>query len=366
MAPAAEELPNGCTLRRATRADNPAILAFYSRHAMQAEVGLRFDRGPDFFGLLDAHSPTHKTLIVEHEGAIRAVGTVVLRSAYVGRRVVKAAYLGDLYIPPHRAVSRVWPGAFQRLLQALRSEAGVEFIYGCVIRDNRVAHASLINPRRPDRAAFAHWRGYSNVSILARKPWAGRRTLVKVRRATEGDAEQLRAFLDEQSQQTAAGVVFDVPTWQHRLTSWPGFGPDCFYLAEDSRRRILGCLAPYDFSAMKRIVLLNSTMSLQAIKWVYNLFCRPRIQSVLPNVYLSHVAIRDRNVDVFASLLDASYRDLARTRKYATVSMCLYDGDPLWNVLRPYWHVAVPMDLYTIGGSQPEADVYPGFEIYLV
>ena len=366
MAPAVDELPNGCTIRRATRDDNAAILDFYSRHAMQAEVGLRFDRAPDFFGLLDAHSPTHETLIVEYEGAIRAAGTVVLRPAYVGRRVVKAAYLGDLYIPPHRAVSAVWPGAFQRFLQTLRSEAGVEFIYSCVIRDNRLAHASLVKPRRPDRAAFTHWRGYSNVSILARKPWARRRTLVKVRRAAESDAEQLRNFLNEQSQQTAGGVVFDAPTWQHRLTSWPGFGLESFHVAENDHGRILGCLAPYDFSEMKRIVLLNSTLSLQAVKWIYNLFCRPRIESVLPNVYLTHVAIRDRNADVFAALLDAAYQDLARTQKYATVSMCLYDRDSLWNALGPYWHVAVPMDLYTLSGLQPEADVYPGFEIYLV
>src|SRR5262249_27669490 len=113
--------------------------------------------------------------------------------------------------------------------------------------------------------------------------------------------------------------------------------------------------------------------SLRAMKWAFNalapLIGKPRIEtgpeSILPDIYLSHVAIRDRRPDVFAALLDAAYRDLAATRRYATVSLCLFDDDPLWEAIRAYWHAAVPMDLFQVAPSIDSAR-YPGFEIYLV
>jgi hypothetical protein len=308
------------------------------------------------------------------------IGSVVLQSVYVEGRVISAAYLGNLCVAPHRIVSRVWPTAFKRILETLQAEAGVELIYSCVIRSNQLAHASIVKPRRADRASFTHWRGYSNVSILARKPWARRPLHVNVRRAGAPDAERLRAFLDEQSRGTAAGVVFDASTWQRRLRSWPDFGVDRFYVAEDGGGRILGCLAPWDSGAIQRIVLLDTNTSLRAIKWIFNVLApmigKPRIgtgqETTLPNIYLSHLAIRDRRADVFAALLDAAYRDLAATRRYATISLCVYDQDPLWDALRPYWHVSVPMDLYIVSPQSStrslplDAECYPGFEIYLV
>lgn len=388
-------LPAGYTIRRATRDDNPTILAFQSQHAMQTDIGMQFDRAPDFFALLDAHSPYHETLLVVEGESVRGIGTVVLRPAYVDGRVVSAAYLGDLFIPHHRVVSRVWAVAFKRLLKTLQAEAGVEFIYGCVIRSNHLARSSLVASRRADRAAFARWRGYSNVSILARKPWTRPALCIAVRRAGPADSERLRVFLDEQSKETTGGVVFDAATWQRRLASWPQFGVDRFYLAEDGSGRILGCLAPWDLAALKRIVLLDTGPSFRAIKRIFNvvapLIGKPPIGtgqgSTLPNIYLSHIAIRDRRADVFRALLDCAYRDLAATRRYATVSLCLYDGDPLWEALRGYWYVEVPMDLYVVsadGGSPDAASpgpspgpppgnsptagdrTYPGFEIYLV
>src|SRR5262245_33674513 len=114
-------LPTGCTLRLATRADNAAILEFQSQHAMRAELGLRFDRSPDFFALLDAHSLRHETwLFIEH-GCVKAMGTVVIRSAYVAGGRVTAAYLGELRIPPHRVASRIWVDVFRQVLDRLRT-----------------------------------------------------------------------------------------------------------------------------------------------------------------------------------------------------------------------------------------------------
>ena len=77
------------------------------------------------------------------------------------------------------------------------------------------------------------------------------------------------------------------------------------------------------------------------------------------------------------ALLHAVQRDVFATRRYATISLCLYDDDPLLEALNAWWHVAVPMDLFWVDvvgiadadGSAPPRiakERYPGFESYLV
>lgn len=375
-----DRLPPHCLLRRARREDSDAIIAFQVRHAMQTELGMHFDRSPDFFALLDAHSPTHETWLLLDDGAIKGVGSIVVRDGYLGGKPEPVAYLGDLRVTPHRIASRIWAAALQRQLAELREQLGVRFAYGCIVRSNRLAHASLLRSRRPDLPGLIHWRGYSNVSILARKPWRSRTHCFQVRRAGPGDEETIRAFLDAESRAQLGGVVFDAPTWRRRLTSWPEFGVERCYLAFDPRGRLVGCLAPWDMRALKRIVLHRMSSGLGLLRHGLNLIApllgKPRIgagaSSFLPDVYLTHVAIQGRRSDVLSALLDSAYEDIARTRRYATMSLCLYDADPLWDALRPYWHVAVPMDLYAISldGAYDERALhgpeFPGFEIYLV
>ena len=59
-----------------------------------------------------------------------------------------------------------------------------------------------------------------------------------------------------------------------------------------------------------------------------------------------------------------------RTRRYATMSLCLFDGDPLWRALRGTFRNSVPMDLLHLPVDRrlaPPADatLWPGFEHYL-
>jgi hypothetical protein len=217
--------------------------------------------------------------------------------------------------------------------------------------------------------------------VLARKlAYGARRSAVAVRRATVADGETLRAFLDRDGRGRPLGVVFDAPTWARRLATWPGLTIDSFYLAVAPQGEIVGCLAPWDCSSINRIVIEHLPPAARWLRGAYNalapLLRKPRIpadaMAHLPDVWLTHVAVRDRDPGVFAALLDAAYTDLAATARYATVSLCAFDGDPLGAALDAYWCYRVPMDVYAwrVDPQAPPlsspAQFPPGFESYLV
>ncbi len=368
-------------IRRAQPDDNSRILDFQTRHAMQGSLPLRFDRSPDYFALLRCHAPHHEVWCAEDAGgAFRGMASLVVRDGYLDGAARPVAYLGDLRVSPDRQLSREWRGAVRERLAALRDEAGVDHAYCCMIRDNRLAVQSLARSRREDRLGFVHWRGYRNVSVFAQRGLSGApRTApgVRIVEARPHHADALRALLDAESRAQAFGAVFDADELARRLDTWPAFGIESFLLALDARGAALGCVAPWDASVIKRIVLERLPASLRAVRAAFNGLApwlgRPRIAAPgepLGDVYLTHLQVRGRDPSIFAALIDAAWQ---RVRdRHALMQLCLYDDDPLWAAMARYRFAATTMDLYTLptapAGAPPAGlgAAVPGFEIYLV
>ena len=378
-------LPPGCTLRRATAQDNAAILEFQAAHAMRAGLTLRFDRSPQFFNLLRCHAPQFEVWLLLVGETIGGMATLVIREGYIDGVAQPVAYIGDLRVAPRRRLMGLWGPLAVEQLHRLRAAHGVRFAYGCIIRGNRLARQSLLRAGAGQRPVLTPLRGYCNVSLLARKPWVSRRSVpgVAIRRAMPADREPLRAFLDAQSREQPFGVVFDHATFERRMSGWPDFGVESFWLAvEHASGRLLGCLAPWDARAIRRLIVERPGAALDALRLAFNglapLLGKPRIpvgrqdKSGLADVALTHVSIAGRRADVFGALLDAAYRELWRSRRYATVTLCMFDDDPLTPALAPYWSVRVPMDVHVITAAPDPATPtsvgagVPGFEIYLV
>jgi hypothetical protein len=366
-------------IRRAQLDDNPRILEFQARHAMRGSLPMRFDRAPDYFALHRCHGSSHEVWCAEEEpGLLKGIASLVLRDGYLDGVARPVLYLGDLRLMPDRRLSREWTSVVRDRLASLRSEAGVEHAYCCVIRDNRLAVQSLVQSRRASRLPFAHWRGYENISVYARRGVRDENrvpTGIRIVEAQPHHADALRAFLDAQSRQQPFGCVFSEQEFARRLDSWPAFGMGSFLLAFDARDRLVGCVAPWDASTIKRIVLERLPLSLLAVRAVFNglapLLHRPRIAAPgepLADVYLTHLQVHEREPSIFAALIDAAWRRVRR--QYALMQLCLYEGDPLWAAMGPYRYARTPMDLYTLstGGAATAipAGSIPGFEIYLV
>ena len=365
-------------IRPATAVDNERLLAFQTRHAMRGALPLRFDRSPDYFALHRCHSGDYRTWLAEDSaGRVKGMASMVVRDGYLAGERRRIAYLGDLRIAPDRELARTWVDYVGDRLADLARHDAVQHAYCCVIRDNRLATQSLFGTGKRARLGFRHWRGYSNVSIYARRIAARRSGSVRITNASNADADALRAFLDQESRSQPFGCVFTADEFARRLSTWPDFGIERFLVARTAQGRIVGCVAPWDAGRIKRILLERLPRSLGVLRHGFNaiapLLGRPPIAGLgqpLQDVYLTHLHVSGRDPDIARALLDAVWQ--RERSRYALLQLCLYDRDPLWPALHGYRYTALPMDLYTL--STPGAcafdpggpDAIPGFEIYLV
>ena len=367
------ELGNGWSLRLAEPSDNAAILDYLSRQTMRAEVQLRFDRSPDFFALPRLHGATTETWLAVHEGRIRGMGSLVVKRAYINGGAENVAYLSDLRIDGSRQLAGRW---FDVLMARARHH-DVRYGYASLLADNAIARRAI--SRHPE--VFSSLCRYWNVSIIARKP--GCRTAVNpvVHRAGRPDCEALRRYLDSQARREVFGPVLDEVNWRNRLQAWPNLAIDDFLLVRDEDGEISGTLAPWDCRILRATVidaLPGSTewvrRAANAIGYVLGRSKIPKPGSgvPLPEIYLSHLAVTRRDPRSFQALLDGAYADVMATGRYALMTFCLYDSDPLWAALDRYWHTKVSLELLAFRTSPafPELTVGPsgttGFEIYLV
>lgn len=362
--------------RRATAADNAAILTFMEQHAMQTSLSIRFDRSPDFFALLNAHSKTHETWLMLRGGRIVALGSLVIRPGYVDGAVEPVVYLSDLRVTPNREIAGQWRSRFSERMQQFNADTGARYAFCAIIRDNRLAQNSIVLQRS---FGFRHLRGYSTINLLARKR-RRRPHKFAITRATSADIDSLSELLNRVSASQVFGVAFDRAELERRISDWPGLELSNFLLAHDAAGELLGAIAPWDYSALKRVVIDSMPTTVNWTRRLFNLLApihkRARIDAppgaVIPDVAISHVALPERRADMFGALLDVALHDSIRERRTATVSLCLYDDDPLWPAIGDYWQHSVPMDLYSfrIDEEAPELNVpancVPGFEYYLV
>lgn len=373
-------MSGGLVFRRAGPDDNDAILAFMREEGMQAGMSFRFERAPDFFALHNAHSPDNATWLVTRHDRIVSITSVVIRSAYIDGSIGTVAYLADLRQTSGRGVSGLWRQVAIAVLDEIRRTYGATLAYCSILRDNHIALSSILDSRLGKRLGFGRLRSYRTVSVVGMLPWRrwGRRRF-EIQRASNSDSEELRKFVDAQSRDLQLSPVFDPQTWLRRISDWPGFGIENFLIARDSRGDIVGCVAPWDSSAINRIVIDALPKRVELLRKALNAASvftrRPQIlvgaSTHLPDLSLTHIHVKDRDPKIFAELLTVAFQEMIRTRRYATLTFCLYDDDPLWRALRNMISTTVPMNLYCMPLDDSaeltlNSDLWPGFESYLV
>ncbi len=343
---------------------------------MSAGLQMRFDRSPDYFALSKAHAEEVETHLFLQAGIIVGIASLVIRDGFVKGRSEPVVYLCDLRIQPGRRLAGRWHKLFMQRMQQLVKQRGVRYAFTVILRENRSAHNSLLRKRRFN---FEQLRGFSTVSILARKPWVKSSTKPVIRHALQSDMGSVQSFLTETNREQPLGVHFDDGTFTKRLSEWPNLTIEDFLLAFDESGTLIGCLAPWDYSALKRVVIDALPFSANVLRNIINLSApitgRPVISeppnAQLPDVAITHIAIADRCPDIFAALIDVAVKELFSQKRFATISLCLFDDESLWQSLRHYWYYSTPMDLYSMKlvpdtpDLSSEENRVPGFEFYL-
>lgn len=349
---------------------------------METDLGLSVDRAPDFDALYRLQSPTCLPVVVEADGAVEGTGAAVVRDGYLNGEVQPVGYLGDLRLSPRATGRMVLDRFFRRLLEDVRERFACDVFLSSVIASNaRAMRALTVETRRSRKAGrpvFTPVGDFDIRSLHLLLPRRLHRSAFVVRRGEPADVPAIAHLLDADARRRPFGFVFSEGEVRRRLDAWPGLTVDSFYLAHDGVGNLVGCLALWDATPVKRLIVTAYRGAMRRVRLGHDLVAAliGRVRLPAPGErfryrYVTHQAIPSDDPDVLHALLAAAYRD-ARAAGDHFISVCAPLGSPLEPAFRGFSKTDLRARLFLV--RLPEVDVsglvppgaWPGFEMALV
>ena len=244
------------------------------------------------------------------------------------------------------------------------------YFYTSVIDENEKARKALTGNKSDFE--YSKVAGYSMVNIFFRWPFAvfqkpsGNH---RVRRAKDGDLQDLEKFMEEQQKQKSYGFRYGDGELRRRFDRWPGFSIKSFILAFDEKNKIVGAFAPWATEGIKSNVIEKYPFYMRFI----GLFKKiPKFGEPLKVTYLTHMDI-DMSLpskireQIFSGMLNWYYRQKELPHVHM-ISFCDYEGSRLQTGIKGFCFQTIPMTLYSVGvpGGCHFESREAGFEMALV
>lgn len=364
-------------LRKATRADNEALLALFGEVPMTGSLVLSTRRDPDLFALYDLQKGDADLWTVEDAaGTPIAMSATVARDGWLDGKPARVGYLGDLRTRFSARRNRSVLRFYGRVLEdAIATRGCAAFMTG-VLASNAAAMNALVKRKKARGAqpAYHLLKRYSMVSVQL----TGRRRVeaipgLEVRTARDGDVPAIVALLDADHRSRPFGYRFDAGELEHRLARWPGFTLEKTYLAF-ARERLVGVTTAWDASSVKRYRVVAYRGAMLWTKRAFNAAAvvlgwpkLPEAGGEFRYLYLCNTSIAGDDPAVLRALLEKVYADHVGGG-WHFFSLCEWEGDPLAGATRGFRTRRLEFCLYAVtraGEEPPKMEGRPGFEMAL-
>ena len=370
-------------VRRSRPEDDPGRRALLSAVAMDADLSLSIRRTPSVDAMYVLHAHAWEGWVVADEGgAIEGMGSVVVREGYVDGAVSPVGYLGDLRFSRRAEGRQLLDRAYGPILSEASERYGCRYYLTAIIAANARARRALTvqteRAARRGRPRYTLVREFDIRSIHLVLPRWRVRSAYTVRIATEADVVPIAALLDEDARRRPFGYPMPERELRRRLATWPGLRIESFHVAEDRAGELLGVLAPWDASPVKRTVIESYGGSMSRVRTLHDLAARALRRPTLPKPgealryrYLTHLAVPSGDPAILRALIESAYREARRDGMHF-VSVPAPVGDPLDAAYRGFVTTNIRAGLYVVtlaGTPVPDAlraGAMPGFEMALV
>lgn len=366
-------------VRRATPNDGPALCELFKKVHLKSDLDVTQERDPDFFALPRLHTDHFDVWLGENQrGTLGGCGTLALRPGWFDGAVRTVGYLSDLRVVPGFRAPGGMPLAFRLALEEARERHGAEVFYTVIFDSNAIARRALTgrgDRRREGQPRYVPMTPFHMTSLQFTTKKG--RPRGRVEPASIADLPALVELLARGGKSRVMGEVFDLPTLERRLASWPGLQLEDFLLAKDAEGRLRGCCAPWDADPVKRTRVLGYHGSMRWVRAAFDLGAKLLRYPPLPKpgecfrfAFLSHLEIEDDDPAVLHDLYLAAYERL-RGRGLHFLSAMIPVGSTLEEAARGFTVTRTPMTIYavTLPGSRYEGYNFrtsrPGFEMAL-
>jgi hypothetical protein len=191
-----------------------------------------------------------------------------------------------------------------------------------------------------ERDGIARMRPIAEVELCFLFPWtrSAPATDLRIRPATLADLPRMHALWQQESPKRDLSRAFSAAEWEAWVLESPGLGIEAYRLAEDASGALVGFLAGWDMSPVRRFMLAGETASQRWIRRAWNagrgllgLPIFPKPGEPLPFLAATNLCLADARA--FLPLLHAN---LARARQHGALflGLALDRRDPLRSQLR--------------------------------
>jgi hypothetical protein len=323
---------------------------------LPGRVVLSYEREPCYFAASALEGPFHQTIVAREPGTgeVLACANRSVRLRFVDGEPRPVGYMSQLRFHPRlrggMGLARFLSKAFA-FFHTLHEDGRAPFYLVSVVAGNNPARRLLTGglPGFPRLRVLGRLETYAIHLGRPRRPLPLPRGL----RLEPGTEERLPALLDCLDRNGRRCQL--APCWTaETLGSMPGLSAADFSLALDGER-VVGCLAAWDQSAVKQLVVRGYSGALAAWRPLLNLVARlPPPGAPLRSCWASHRAIDHDDREVFAALLRAVYNSAVHQgHHYLTIGFG--EADPLRSVLAGYRTTSYLSDLYLAAWEDGEA-----------
>jgi ribosomal protein S18 acetylase RimI-like enzyme len=305
------------TYRLATREDNEQLIELTASTGMMGQTGLRIDRHPDFFSLLDKRGESKVFIALDGNEIIGSL-CVSLQQVWVGEQILPLHYIGDFKVAPkHRNM-----GIGLQLCNELANDIvprGADLAFLNVSRGNNKPFSFFKNrPNSPD---------FDNIGIFKIHQFVGRRKKFSDPEfPIQEDVadEELIRFLNRHYSQYALGPVIS-----HENLD------DVQIFTIRDKTRIIAAMCLSDTMNMKQNVVLKLSPKLKWLMRILDSFSgllgfskMPSLNKPVGMLYIKYLAV-DHCANKMVKLLINHARNIAYKKLYSFVSVGLHEKDPL-------------------------------------
>jgi hypothetical protein len=342
-------------VRVATSTDDPDLRRLLRENPMVGEVCVSLEREPDVFLAGSTEGERHHTIVAQDRLHGRTVG-MASRSVYSGflnGQPASLGYLGQL------RVDRVYRGRVgllskgYALMRSLRAPGDLPFDLTSIVADNTVARR-VLGAGLIDLPMYHELEPFTTLilPLWRRRHWRPS-AVVRIERGSVERMADVADCLDR----NRVRYQF-APRWTRcdllSAERSRGLEPGDFLIAERDGR-VIGCLALWNQSSFKQIVVRDYGPTMRRWRPVVELAARllgtprlPRPGRPISHVYLSHVAIDDDSAEVFQALLARAY-DAAYDEGHACLVVGFADRHPFLPIVtRNYRSWAYSSVLYAV------------------
>lgn len=337
-------------VRRATPADNAALIALAAACPMEGDVGLCVDRAPDFFQLNRLEGERWRVGVAE--GAEGVVGCVAVaeRSAYLHGRPTRTLYVSDLKVHPAHRGGGAADALTRFAVEACREVGGEEApVLLTILAGNRSMERRARGPRGlPHLSRFATIRSHSVPLLWRRRPPTD--PALRVAPARAEDLDEMADLWRRIAPIRQFAPAYDAGGLARWIAAAPALDPAGYWLARRRDGRLTGFLALWDQASFKQLRVTGYSPRLRAARAVYNGLAPLLGASALPPaggtlrcLTAVHVCVPADEPAVLRSLVLHAC-DAVRGRGYAFANVGLDVRDPLSGALRGL--LAQPTDVH--------------------